>query len=97
MNQYAERTKRDEPLHERCPEEWLKRIKELPSEIQPVIAKVVWWDHYGSQTRANAWHNLDDIRKKPSGKIPEVDQIKALIKLGYDPHKASRRIGCRYD
>jgi hypothetical protein len=86
-----------EPLHERHPDEWLRRIKELPEEIQPVIARVVWWDYYGSKQRRNAWTNLNEMRRKPQGKIPEVDQIRALIKLGYTAHKASKRIGCRYD
>lgn len=99
MNQYANSPTIIEPLHERHPDEWLRRIKELPSDIQPVIARVVWWSHFGSQTRENAWTQLDELRNKPMGKQepPEVDQIKALIKLGYEPYKASKRIGCRYD
>ncbi len=84
------------PLSKRSPEEWLKRIKELPSEIQPVISKLVWWQYFGDRTRANAWPHLDDIRCKPSGNIPEDDQIKALIKLGYTRHHASKKVGCNY-
>jgi hypothetical protein len=92
-----EPTKRETPLHERSPDEWLNRMNTLPADIQPVIARLVWWDYYGSQTHANAWKNLDGKRNLPMGNIPECDQIKALIKLGYTAHKASKRVGCNYD
>jgi hypothetical protein len=96
MNKYAPQVTL-EPLHERHPDEWLRRINELPSDIQPVIARVVWWSWMGSQTRANVWPQLDELRRMPMGDIPDGDQIKALIKLGYTHHAASKRIGCRYD
>jgi hypothetical protein len=96
MEAYTKQTT-TEPLHERSPDEWLRRINELPADIQPVISRVIWWSWFGSQTRANVWTQLDKLRNLPMGDIPEIDQIKALVKLGYTAHAASKRIGVNYD
>jgi len=96
MNQYI-RKRRKKPIVELTAQEWYNRIKTLPSDIQPVITKIVWWDYESQKTRATSSPILNEMRDMPLGNIPEIDQIKALIKIGYTAHQASKRVGCRYD
>lgn len=77
----------------RSPSEWLKKIEELPKEVQSCIAKLIWWDYFGCQLNFDRWPHLDKyLRYDPAAPLIEPAIVaKHLVELGYDPEDAVRR------
>ena len=82
-------------LRHRTPEEWVEAIKELPSELHPVIARIVWWDYFGTRISKDAWPHLDEMREKPLRDVTDKAQRDALKHLGYNPKVITKRVGPR--
>lgn len=77
----------------RSPADWAKEIKRVPEKIRGCIAKLAWWDYFGSQLNHDRWPELDKYLKYDANdvKIPASVICEWLIKLGYHPEDAERR------
>lgn len=77
----------------RTPQQWADEIEKVPAKIRNCVAKLVWWDYFGSQLNHDRWPELDKYLKyDPSDiNIPASEIAEWLIKLGYRPDDAERR------
>lgn len=77
----------------KTPKQWAQEIEQVPQNIRSCVAKLVWWDYFGSQLNHDRWPELDKYLKYDANevKVPATEVAKWLVKLGYRPEDADRR------
>lgn len=97
MNKIHRKRNRHRIADRRKPEEWVAGILSLPVGVQATVAKVIWWDHFGSRVASERWDHLDRWLNQP---IVELNQDKFrayLVRAGYTEAAAEIRINDKYD
>jgi len=80
---------------QRSPEEWLEAIQQVPENVRPYIANVVWWDFFSNNMVSKRWPHLDEyIWLKPvvfSEYPPQPELVAGMMAVGYPEEDAQRR------
>lgn len=48
------------------PQQWAERVLQVPDEIRPQVARVVWYDWFGQRESHERWPHLDCYLKNAS-------------------------------
>lgn len=77
----------------KTPQQWANDIEQLPESVRSCVAKLVWWDYFGSQLNHDRWPHLDKYLKYESmaARVPAEMVAKYLEQVGYHPEDAERR------
>lgn len=79
-------------LTEKSPETWVEEIERLPEAIRPVVGRIVWWDRVGDRLMSERCSLFDKYLKFCKTIPSDPDIIAGLVKIGYSPHQASKRV-----
>jgi len=75
------------------PEEWRDRlfwINDLP--LRHAVAKIVWWDFFGTRHCTRRWDHLDHYLKTPCEDVEDNLLMLGLLAVGYSMEQANMRV-----
>lgn len=75
------------------PEEWHKRVMQVPQKCRTEVAHMVWWDYFSQRECLDRWPHLDEFLRRPKWNSPTENELQAgLIRCGYSPKRALQRV-----
>ena len=89
------------PKHKKVPKfvlpysdiEVVERIRILPKDHQPIIARIIWWDFFGSRLTRNRTAAFDEWLTPAAIDEPDWNiLVKSLVKIGYPDYLAIKRL-----
>ena len=85
-------TRVDHALAGLTPGEWLARLRRLRQPLRRRVASIVWWDYFSQRLARDARHELDELVTMPQPFLKRWRLERGLVKVGYDPERARRRV-----
>jgi hypothetical protein len=78
--------------------EAVAKIRKLPRAHQGIIARVIWWDWFGSRITKDRTDKFDKwlTGVAPLTEPPVERLVKSLVKCGYPEYLAIRRLKPKY-
>ena len=92
-------------LRGRTPEEWRTLVMQVPKDLRPYVARLIWWDWFSHRSVLDRWNHLDDFLNIPYARLmwerenpdkveePNQNEIfHILLAMGYPEQLALNRI-----